>query len=250
MPTPIIGYENIFENGPVTVTHEHTDFPKENLFDWLTYSAYKPNSASATVLISVHLGYGTTCDYVGIAGHNLGSTGATAVLQYNSGSGWNNCHTVQAPSDDDTIFITFPSVSAEDYRLSLGVTSVNTSIGILAAGDRLEIPRGPTVGWAPPLINSYELMANFSESNASLGRSLKTRFQTTQLEFSGLTESFVRASWLPFVEHAKKKPFFFMWDSVNNASEVALLHTVDKIQNPAYVSKKHMSVSLSCKVEK
>lgn len=250
MPTPIIGYKNIFADGPITVTHENASFPKENLFDWLTYSVYKTNTASATVYISVHLGYGSTCDYVAIAGHNLGTKAATVVLQYNTGSGWGNCHTVQAPTDDDTIFIAFTSVSAEDFRLAIGSIDVDTHIGILSAGDRLEIPRGVKIGWTPPLINSYETIANFSETNVSLGRSLRQRFNSVDLSFSGLTESFVRNSYVPFLEHAKKRPFFFMWDSVNNSSEVSLMHAAQIIQPPSYISKKHMSHSMSCKVEK
>lgn len=250
MLTPVIGYDNIFEDGVVSVTHEDADFPKENALDWLTYSCYKTATAVATVYYSVHLGYGATADYVGIAGHNLGTKGATVVLQYNSGSGWVNCHTVVAPSDDDTIFILFDSVTAEDFRLAIVSIDADTCIGILAAGDRLTVPRGVRTGWRPPLMRSYETIANFAETNVSLGRSLRTRFDTVALDFQGFTESFTRDSWMPFLEHAKSKPFFFAWNSVGRTDEVALMHTAEIISPPYYVSKKHMGHSMQCKVEK
>lgn len=247
---PIIGYDNVFERGVVSVTHENPDFPKENALDWLTYSCYKTNTSIATVQYSVHTGYGETCNYVAIAGHNLGTKNASVVFQFNSGSGWVNAHTTVVPSDDDVIFITFPAVTAEDFRLSIGSVDADTCIGILSAGSRLTIPRGVKVGWAPPLINAYETKGVFAETNVSLGRSLKNRFQEVDLYFTGFTEDFVRTSYIPFLEHAKRRPFFFMWDSVEFTDEVALMHTSEIITSPNYVSRRHMQHSMKVMVEK
>ncbi len=246
MGIPIIGYANVFNDGNITVTHVNSNFPKENAIDWLTYSQYGID-ATGTFYYKVHLGYADNVDYLGIASHNLGSKGATVTLQYYDGTAWSDLHTAIAPTNDNVIFIKFTNVSDEDYRLEIVAPITGVRIGMLAAGSRLAMQRNMRVGWAPQLFNNFDTRSNFSENNTLLGRSVITRLEDVMLEFPNLTEAWVRANWSAFVAHAKSKPFFFMWDSENNAGEVGLFFTKNKIPNPSYNAVKHMTVKLSCK---
>lgn len=259
MATALIGFDDIFSltGAVITASTPDANFPASNAVDWLTYSQWRANNTGDITLTADLTAVGPrTINYFGIAGHNLSdtSTGVVTniVMQAFIAAVWTNLHTpIAILANNNVVFKTFTTSAANTmYRLKYTTTGPNKFIGIVVAGNYLTMPRGVKVGWSPPLMHSYDTMANFSETNASLGRSLLTRFPKQSLSFSGLTETFVRTSYIPFLEHAKRRPFFFMWDNDLHDTEPALLHSTGIIQLPSYFSKFHMSHSFDIAMER
>ena len=245
MPSPIIGYDNVFNQGNISATSEAAGFAKENAVDWLTYDFWKP-TAAGTVYLTVNAGYGSDVDYLGIAAHDLGTNGATAQLEYWTGSAWAVASAVLAPTNDNVLFTTFTSVNSDQFRLKIVSPTAASKIGIVSAGQRLALERNVRVGWVPPLISGYDIAAHFSEENNLLGRSLITRMGSATVDLTGLTESWLRSNWIGLLNHAKSKPFFMQWDSTGHTSEVALYFVKSRLELPSYSGNKHMTTSLDC----
>lgn len=247
MATPIIGYNNLFESGVLSATSEAAGFEKENAIDWLLYDGWKGTS-TADQYLTTNVGYGQDADYWAIAGHDLYTRGATIQLEYWTGSAWGIADGPYTPTSNNVIMRTFTSLSSDQWRIKISGHTAAPLLSIVALGVRLAVERNLRVGWAPPLMNSYEVRGNLSEDNATLGRSIITRPFETDVDFTALTQTWVRDNWITFLAHAKAKPFFMLWNSGDYSTEAALYYTIKIVQPPAYSAKQHMASSLMCQV--
>ena len=75
-----IGYDNLITISNVAATSEQTSYPATNLANPQTKSLWKSNDAVSVQYVTVTLG-GADVDYVGIAGHNFGSTGCSVIIE-------------------------------------------------------------------------------------------------------------------------------------------------------------------------
>jgi hypothetical protein len=214
MMTGFIGYENFFTSGTVTATSEATGFEKENGYDWLTTDWWKP-TAGGTYYLTVDMGAADSADYVGIAGHNLGTESAQVTVQYSSdnfAADINDAYTLEAVSDDTTYIKRFTSQSARYWRLK--VVSTNAAlIGQVSIGARLDIPNLPEPGFRPPQFSSSNRILN-SETDGGqfVGRSKISEGAEFTIPMLFLTPSWVRTNWPTLEDHINLYPFFYAWD--------------------------------------
>ena len=247
MSNPVIGYNNLLESGTVSASTEATGYEKENAFDWLTYDWWKPTAVTA--YLTVDMGSATACDYFALAGHDLGTQGAGVVLQYstdNFAADINDAFTTLTPSDDSVIFQSFTSQSKRYWRVKL--TTAVASLGTVAFGERLDMPEGMGVGFIPPTMSfDDDVTNNRAHGGAYLGRSVLREGASGSISFDLLTPAFVRSDWMPFIEHARSKPFFLSWDETNYSGEAAYCWTDGAITPPKYSHTNYMSASLKYK---
>ena len=135
-------YQNIFEDGTVTVSSETSDGDGLNAIEDTTFDFWTPASVPA----HIHVDYGedVECDCMGIASHTAGTEGTTILVQHSDNDAdWTTIASV-SPLTDDTIFVIFPTTEARYWRIRQ--TDAVCSIGVIKLGKRLVFPSGVISG--------------------------------------------------------------------------------------------------------
>ena len=242
-----IGYENLFLNGTLSATSEATGFEKENAIDWLTNDWWKP-SAGGTYYITVDLGSADSADYLGIAGHNLGTESATVSVEYSSDNfsgDINDAFTPVALTSDAVYVKSFSTQSARYWRLKVASTNA-ALIGQVSIGAQMAITEQPDVGFSPPNFSPDDKIINSkSEGGQFIGRSVVSLGVEFSIPFMFLDPAWVRTTWEDFTTHGKRYPFFYVWDLTNFPDEVVYCWSEGSWPKAEYSHTNLMSVTLS-----
>jgi len=245
-----IGYKNLFTTSGVTVTasSEAADFDKENAYDGFGYSWWKP-IATGESWLRASFGTAQTANYMAIWGHDLAGFGSSIKPQYSTdgGSTWNDADSAVAPSDNNTLFISWGDINAADWRLLVNNPLIVAAIAGVQIGMALDLTKGMDVGFAPAsLVTIVKTKTSLSEGGAFIGGRKISEGIEGGLTLSNLDPAWVRSDWIPFINHAQTpKVFVFAWDDVNYSSEAVLGWVTKKIPNPTYSTPLLMKVSLS-----
>jgi hypothetical protein len=152
------------------------------------------------------------CDYLGIAGHNLGS-GAVSVTVESSADNWATVTERLAeltPDTDAALWRTWTPATAPAWRITLTAAagSITPEIGALALGEKLTLP-----AYAAPGLDFYHRQpiarTAQSETGQPLGRALKYEAKRFRLELPWLDRADIVGVLAAFWSHAKLRPFFF-----------------------------------------
>ena len=85
-------------------------------------------------------------------------------------------------------------------------------LGVIYAGAALEMQRGIYGGHSPIVLNSKtDYQSTMSESGQFLGRTINREGIETSYKWNHLTPEFYRTDFQPFVNSAKRLPFFLLW---------------------------------------
>lgn len=243
-----IAYHNLLEDssGTVTASSEVSGFEKENAYDWRVFNWWKATS-TGDAWIQVAFGSAKTADYFAVAAHDLTDQSASIKLQYstNNGSTWNDATTASTGSDNRIIFKTFDSISASYWRVFVSAPTAVASIGIVAFGDRIDLPVGFNTGFSPPALarkNEYE--TSMSNNGQFIGKSISRKTYTGDISLRLLEPGWVRNYWEPFIDRAETKPFFLSWDTASYSDEAVICWMEDRYRGPSYDSTQTMSVNL------
>lgn len=239
---PLIGYDNLLEQGTITAVN-WTD--EENAYDWLTYDvATSADNATCTIETDIG-GAGASCNYLAIHGHTIGTVGIAVKLEYWTGAAYADVPQASvSPSDDSTIFITFPSVSATKFRLSLTTVGVAVTIAVVSFGEYLELERGCKSGFTPPTMSRVDrIMGLTSQGGQLLGRSLVRTGVTGAISLADMTEQWVRDNLDDFIEHTQEKGWFLQWNHADRPSETGYCWTT-KTPQPTYSQPGFMSARI------
>lgn len=254
--------------------------------DWIpTAAAYIPRDATAVQLQaviydstsnlyvdSVRLQYGdsdmaapteppdsTTCTCLCIADHNLGSANLSISLEgCDNGQSWSTVATI-TPTDDKPAATFFNSTTYKYWRVKIGTASDGTGkgstraeIGVILAGQYLEMPRYIDTGFDPAKA-PYRTEIAQTRNGTPMGSSPRPQPIDQKMRFTYVTDAFLSSTsvpgWPDFKEHAGYasdgsggKPFFFVWDSGNHADEVWFCWL-----KPGYVISEPRMAGLACK---
>jgi hypothetical protein len=229
----------------VTASSEDADYPKENAYDWRPFTWWKPTSTGDSWL-QASFTSAKEVNYFAVAGHNLGSSGSSIKLQYHNGSTW-----VDAVSgggggvDDRVIFFTFDSIVSNTWRLLVSNPTTIASVGVVSFGMTTDLTKGQKTGFAvPTMVGDSEYRTNESDTGLFLGRSIKRQNYPGSISLDLMDPDWVRQTWIPFTEHAKLKPFFFVWSGGYYPDEVVFAWTDGDINPPNYSGELWMSASL------
>lgn len=203
-----IGIDNIVRTGTVTASSETAGFPAIAAANPLTYNYWKPSTLPAWW--KVDAGSAKSVNYVGIAAHDLGDVSGTVTVQYSTNnSTWVTVDS-HSPTDNSPIMFLFGAISARYWRISVSGTA--PFIGVVYIGTVLEMERPCFSGISP--INFSRMTTirpNMSEGGQWLGRSIIREGSRMGVQYRNLTYSWYKTNFDPFVEQARKYPFFFAW---------------------------------------
>lgn len=251
---PIIGYDNLL-NDP-TVTSIVADpagnpaaagFDIPNAHDWLDWDFWRATNAGVDSGFALTLSAPKTADYFAVAAHDLATQGATIVLQYWNLGAWADLFTPIAPTTNGVIFKTFASKNSNQWRVLVsGAPTAAVSIGVVSFGDRLAIPAPIGLGFTPPnMAHADQVLNNVADGGALLGRSIIGKgIDLGRVSFDLLDPAWMRANWIPFMDHANLYPFFFQWEDTNYNSESAFVWTKKGIDNPSYNQPLFMTAAI------
>lgn len=220
-----------------------TGYPKENIADWLDFDFWKPDAAG-TEYVQVDFTAAQAADTLAIYAHDIYTNGGSVkVRRYNSGA-WTQVGATLTPTSNGLHIIQFASVSDTKWRVE--VTSTPASkLGVAFLGVALVLPAAPP-GIAPPLVPGTDTLANRAAGGALLGVSGKPTAADLRVQISLQTPAWIRANWVPFMRHAARRAFFFVWDDAT-LSEAWWCWCERPLPQPELNQLPFMSVQLICK---
>jgi hypothetical protein len=198
-----IGYDNLVRNAAISATSRIDGFPPSAVANPLTYEYWRPQNGSGSIVMGFPL---SPVDYVGIASHNLKNSPVKIELSTDA-TNYVEVMTV-TPTSDAPIMVLFDEVQAAFLRVT--VNAPEASVGIIYAGKALAMQRRIWGGVNPlNLSRRTVIRPNISENGQWLGRSIIREGSATSVTFRNLSYDWYRANFDPFVESARKYPFFF-----------------------------------------
>lgn len=223
---PRIGYVNLLEFGEVTASSETVDYEAVSAYDRRPASYWLP-SADGESTLTLELPKAKTVEYFAVHGHNLHENGGSIKLQYGpDGSTWTTAYEIN-PGSSATIMAVFDPIVALWWRV-VATSTPASYISEVAFGPVLVIERNIRVGFTPPTLGrNTTLSTSISDAGEFLGRSIVRTTYESALELEYLSEGWVYATWLPFVKHAEKKPFFFLWSLADHPEEAGYFWAKD-----------------------
>jgi len=186
----------------------------------------------------VDLGSLRDIDYVGVAAHSIGSSGATLKVETSGtapGVTWTQFASDVMPIDDAPILLLDVLRSVRTIRLTLtGATP--PPIAVIYAGLQLAMQNDLTVGGFTPvtLARDTVLHQSLSRGGQFLGQGIRRMGVSGSVDFKYLDPDWYRANFDPFVKAARQYPYFFAWWPDHYASEVGFVWT-DRDIRPTYM---------------
>jgi len=222
---PRVLWNSISRRGTVAVSTEAAGFEGVNAATATTYDAWKPTALPATWTLTFDTS--EQVNAVAIDTHTCGTSGATVTVQEWTGSAWADVVS-GTPIDDEPMAFLFASRSTDMIRLSINTTlptlrldfSTETyttgapipSIAVIHCSYALEIPQPVYMGAATPI--DMALQTEFetvqSAEGQYLGRSIMRRKNKNDFNVQHLTETYVRATLMPFIKDARAYPYFLL----------------------------------------
>jgi hypothetical protein len=238
MSESVVGYRSI-----ITALNVSSDplsasgFPPAALANGLTFDRCR-FSATGVARIYIDAGAPVTCDYFGIAAHNLWQHAGTARLFGDTSPitpGTDGATAVAGPTALTTAspaLVTFGAVAFRywNFRFDGTVSSGFYELAVLYLGQRLTFERCLMRSHSPgPLNRRTEYYDNDSESGQFLGRSILRKGHKTTVAQPMMTAAWVRAEFQSFVKAARVAPYFFAWNPDAYAGEVIFGRTKEDI---------------------
>lgn len=190
-------------------------------------------------------------DTVFIAAHNLGSTGATVLVQTASTVG--GAFTTRAtivPTDNTTIAAMFNNAGTpyvvREVRIQVTGATGPVQIGIIRAGVALQMAQ-PVYGGVRPidLNRAVETRQAISETGQWLGRTIQRQAIRTDMDWTHLTAAWYRANFHPFALSLPQTPFGLIQNPSRMAEATAWCWTDQTPQPENMGVLDFMAVSLS-----
>ena len=151
-----------------------------------------------------------------------------------------------APRNSRPVFISFPSVSSDEWRLQIDNNNTDVTMADIKFGEQITTEYGLYMGFpAPELAREVEYDDNKSDGGLMLGRSIRSLGFKTTCNFEFMSDAWLRSTWKPFVVHAEKYPFYFAWNFTDYPHEIAFANTDGKIGKPTPAQYGRQQVNLN-----
>lgn len=240
---PIVFWRNVVTTTNVSTDSQDPDFPVTNVANpslalkWKQDFTDSPLAMPDTIVINA-AGLGPI-NYVAIAGHNLGTAGATIAIEGDGNpSGISPASTASPleqewvtgfqPVDDSPLIIMFGEVEAQagdrgNVRIRLqSPGTVALEIAVIYVGYATVLAEGIQADHTPlPLAHMRETLTGQSENATFLGRIVVGQWVESVATISNLEATWVRDELMPFLEFAAENPFFWAWQPLTYPDEVA-----------------------------
>lgn len=178
-----------------------------NLTDPATWSVFAPGAAGPTV--TYDLGTDQAINCVGIAAHNMGTTGVSVTIQYSTdNSSWSNARPTYAALTDEDLIFCFNVQTARYWRLNF--LNGPFVMGIAFGGLRLDFPHAPIDGYTPlHHARQYTKLFNDSIKGQFLGNRVVAAGAQTQVDMGFFDRAWLEANIRGFESHYNQGGTFF-----------------------------------------
>ena len=247
---PHIGYQNWVRGrdaDDLFATSEVATGPKDAILRPDTAEYWQGDTLPA--IIRVDFGQARSVDYVGIAGHTIGSSGASVLIEHSpDNSVWTQFGSTAAPAGDAPLLFLDESISRRFWRVTFNGSADVPKMAVLYIGEILVVQRSIYGGHSPAILSrDTKLNQNMSDGGQFLGQYIRRRGINGKISLNNLTAGWYREHFDPFVQAAREFPFFVAWRPVDYPQEVAYGWT-DKNITPTNIGKKDfMQVSFDFK---
>ncbi len=218
----------------VTVSSEADEGPRDAPLRDETAEYWLPTALPATWTLD--LGAGLDLDYVGVAGHTIGSEACSLKVETSTDNiNWTLFDVEHAPADDTPILFLEDSRTARYIRLTLQGLGEPARIAVIRPGVALAMPV-PVDGPYTPinLARESELKAQFTRGGQFLGQSVRRHGVKGDAKFKLLDAAFVRSEFDLFAKSARQYPYFFAWNPQDFPLEIGYCWS-DKDIKPKYM---------------
>ncbi len=228
---PLIGYYSIVDPGVLTSTTEQLGYPVTNLANPATHLEWRGNDNNDDEYITLNVETIDLIDYIGIAKHNLGTSGMAVSVEVLSGGiddspqVWVEVFEPVLLATDAPAILRFEPQAINSIRLRIQPSAQSPApfprIAVMYVGKLLVLQRRIYVGHTPFTMGRVTTVVNGrSESGNFLGRIILGEMTQTKVELHNLTPDWYRAYMEPFLLVAQETPFFFAWRPSTYVREV------------------------------
>lgn len=225
---PIILADSRFQDGIPVATDEAPGYSVLNIADLKTYTFWK-GATPGVKYLSVDCGASKAADSIGIARHNLGSTGSQlSVENSDDGIGWTEQLAPFTPSYDKALLQTFTVASARYWRMRIATPGPGIpQLAVALLGVRITFPHRPEAPFVPAK-EEVETVSQRSKAGHLLGYFVKFKPFTVQANFKLLERLWVESVFLPFWEGyaSDLHPFLWAWDLSAYPEDVRFVRVV------------------------
>lgn len=240
---PIIFWRNVVTVTNVTTDSEDEDFPVVNVANpslglkWKQDFTNSPVAMPDSITVDV-TGQGPI-NYIAIAGHNLGTAGATVAVEGSSNpSGGSPMSSMSPanieyvtgfqPADDSPLVIMFAEVESQEgdlgqIRLRLqSPGAIAMEIAVIYVGYAMVMEEGIQADHTPlPLADTHDIVTGQTENGSFVGRVVTSQWQESEAAFANMSTEWARDNLLPFLANAAEYPFFWAWSPDTYPDEVS-----------------------------
>lgn len=223
---PQVMYDNFLRRVTPTLSFgtEYAGFESPNAYDWRDFSLWRCRSI---LTLKVDLGSAMAVDTLVMWPSTTLPTN-NILLQYSDDNSAFTTAVTMVPGDFAANVIKWYDVAhSTPHRYwqiaTVGLVGANDSYWRqVAFGQKLTMLRGQWQGVAPTKFIGGNVFSNMIAENGSiLGRNVRRTEKKGELSLSHLTDTWIRASWEPFAQHATRYPFFYRWNPTGKPDDVA-----------------------------
>lgn len=225
-----IGYQSYTRDSTssVTVSSETAEGPSDAPLRPDTAEYWLASADPATWILD--MGSAKPIDYVGIAGHELGTHNALVEVHVSDdASTWEAFSSDIRPSDDSALMFLGDQVQRRycRVRVTAGDSPQTPSrIAVINVGVALAMQRQIYGGHKPITLSRQTVLSqSLSKGGQFVGQTYRRNGLATSVAFRHLTPAWYRSQFDLFVQHARKLPYFFAWRPLDYPLEVAYVWT-------------------------
>lgn len=220
-PTPglaRLAYDNAIERSSVTATSAEALRPASNLKSRDTYQTWRAEDSEP--IVTALFAAPELINYVGIARHNLGSLGTTALVEIETaGDGWLEV-AVLTPSYDSPLMVPIAETLAVGLRVSFFGYEIPT-LAVLMAG-RAVIMERPLRATMQPVFGSRQttISPQISELGQVLGSIVVRSGVNVAPTWSNLSREFYNSTLRFLAREMPGRVIMLMWQPLEHPDEV------------------------------
>jgi hypothetical protein len=217
---PMIGWHNLVTAANIAAGTTATGYPISNVANALTKRFWR--AANTTLqYITITLDGVTPIDYVGIAGHNLGTAGIQPTIEGFISGVWTPLAGPVLPGNNAALLFRFALRAMTAIRIKLAAGSAAAQIAVIHVGRLLIMQRRIYAGHVPLThARKAEFAGGLSQSGQYLGQVQLRSWLESVAPFRHLTPEWSRANLIPFLARGRGTPFFFAWRPYSYPYEV------------------------------
>lgn len=229
-------------DGTVTASSQAAGYSAAFAQDPQTDRWWKPTAVPATW--ELDWGVGKNLSYVGIAGHNCGTVGATVEVQTWDAGAWVTRAT-HTPTDNTPIMFLLKRYG-DIWKCRIRLTGAVARLGVIYMGDVLEVPQRAQYTGSRPFNEaiSTEFTMPVSDAGNWIDRIAKRRGGMVQMTVNHLSENWQRDFVQPLLTFMETAPIFVADRPAPFPQSVAYGYTRERPQTTRALPNARVSRSL------